>query len=411
VYLCSSTSVESTQPMPFLNLVAQAPDPLLALAGVAAADVREHRLDLSVGIYRDDSRRTPIMRAVRHAEQRLIETEFTKSYQSVEGDRVFLDLLGAALFGAAGLPHHVAAIQSPGGTRALRIAAEQLSANSPGRAIWIGTPTWSNHLPVVSAGGLTPRCFQQFDVRTQRLDLDAIFAAIDQAAPGDAFLIQPVCQNPTGADIPLEAIAPLAGRLAERQLVAVLDLAYHGFGETLEADAARLAAFVRHLPDALVAYSCSKNFGLYRDRVGALFSLNQTPAQRDLIAGNLQALARANYSMPPAHGAGIVRTILADAALADEWRAELRDMSHRVRAVRQALAAHGRVGPVDLAAVAGQAGMFSLLALPQPAIGALRRDHAIYLPGSARINLAGLALADVPALVAALREVSALVAA
>lgn len=391
--------------VPFPDLKPQPSDPLLSLARDAAADHRPGRIDLSVGVYRDETGRTPVMRAVKAAEGILLGTQQSKAYLGVEGDAGYLERLRQLLIGDAGRDRAVAALQTPGGTGALRLAADLLAAGKPGRSIWIGTPTWSNHIPVFSAAGLTPRCFEHFDALSQRMVPDSLLAAIAQAAPGDAILIQPVCQNPTGADIALEDMPAIIAAIAERRLIPLIDMAYHGFGAGLAADAARVQAFVTGLPDVLISYSCNKNFGLYRDRVGALFSLSENAAQRDLIFGNLQAIARTSYSMPPDHGAAVVRTILDNPTLAGEWEGELNAMTTRIRAVRTLLAAEGSVGGVDLTPIADQSGMFSMLPLDRAGIVRLRQEHAIYMADSGRINLAGLSAANVPLFVAALRAV------
>jgi aromatic-amino-acid transaminase len=394
----------------FPCLTPQPADPLLSLAQIARADGRAARLDLSIGIYRDEAGQTPVMRAVKIAEERLAQTQPTKAYLGVDGNGVFLDALRHMVLPT--LPAaEVAAIQTPGGSGALRLAAELLVAGKPDRTIWVGTPTWSNHLPIIGAARLQTRCFPAFDVATQSLLVDRMLDAIAEAAPGDAFLLQPLCHNPTGAELAAADLARIADALADRGVIPLIDVAYHGFGESLDADSARLAPLFERLPQALLAYSCSKNFGLYRERIGALFVVDRGGAQRDLIAGNLTALARCNWSMPPDHGAAIVAEILGDEALRGAWRAELEAMVARVRAVRAAIADHGRVGAIDLTPIARQSGMFSLLPLDADTGARLRRDHAVYIPDSGRINIAGLGIDRVEGFVAALRQAQMLSAA
>jgi aromatic-amino-acid transaminase len=388
--------------VPFPCLQPQPADPLLSLAQLAGADRRPSRLDLSVGVYRDEAGRTPVMRAVKAAEHLLVETQPTKAYLGILGNAVFLDHVRALVMPGVDA-RDVAAIQTPGGTAALRLAAELLAAGKPDRTIWVGTPTWSNHLPLLGGARLDVRCFPAFDIAAQAPLVDRMLDVIAAAAPGDAFLLQPLCHNPTGVDLTPEALAAIADALAARGVVPLIDVAYHGFGRSLEEDSERLAALLDRLPHALLTYSCSKNFGLYRERAGALFSVNRGGALRDLITGNLQALARTSWSMPPDHGAAVVATILGDAALAADWRQELAAMVARVRTVRQALAGHGVVGAIDLGPVAGQSGMFSLLPFDAELAARLRSDHAVYIPDSGRINVAGLAADRVDGFVAALR--------
>lgn len=395
---------------PFPALEFQPADPLLSLAQKAAADTRPSRLDLSVGVYRDEAGATPIMRAVRAAERRLAEMQPTKAYLGVEGNGAFIDAVRQLILPGVAA-QDVAGIQTPGGTGGLRLAAELLAAGRPGRSIWIGTPSWSNHLPVLSAAGLRPRCFPSFDLAGQAPLVGRMLEAIAGAAPDDAFLLQPLCHNPTGVDLAPADLLRIAEALADRGVVPLVDVAYHGFGASLEADSARLQPLLDRLPHALLVYSCSKNFGLYRERVGTLFCIGRGGEHRALIAGNLQALARANWSMPPDHGAAVVAAILGDPALEADWRAELSAMVARVATVRRALAAHGTVGAIDLAPIARQSGMFSMLPFGAELAARLRHDHAVYIPDSGRINVAGLAADRVEDFVVALGRAQMLSAA
>jgi len=387
----------------FPCLTPQPADPLLSLGQIAAADRRPSRLDLSVGIYRDEAGTTPVMRAVKAAERMLAETQPSKAYLGVEGNGAFRAQIGSLILPGVA-EGDIVSVQTPGGTGALRLAADLLAAGKPDRVIWVGTPTWSNHLPVFAAARLEARCFPHFDMASQSLLVDRMIATIDAAAPGDAFLLQPLCHNPTGADLAASDLALIADRMAARGIIPLIDVAYHGFGASLGEDSARLRPLLDRLPDALLVYSCSKNFGLYRERVGALFCVNKGGALRELLSGNLQALARANHSMPPDHGAAVVATILGDAGLRADWERELAAMVARVRAVRTALADHGRVGAIDLAPIASQSGMFSLLPLDADLVARLRHDHAVYIPASGRINIAGLAADRVEDFVRALDQ-------
>lgn len=390
-------------PVPFSSLQPQPADPLLSLVQKAAVDRRPNRLDLSVGVYRDESGATPVMRAVKAAERILVETQPSKAYLGVEGSAVFIDHIRRLILPTIAA-QDVVGIQTPGGSGALRLAAELLVAGKPDRTIWVGTPTWSNHLPLLGAARLQTRCFPSFDVESQTLLVDRMLDIIAAAPAGDAFLLQPLCHNPTGAELGPADLARIADALVERGLVPLIDVAYHGFGASLDADSARLSPLFDRLPHALLVYSCSKNFGLYRERTGVLFSINKGGELRDLIGSNLQALARSNWSMPPDHGAAVIATILGDDQLAADWRQELAAMVARVHAVRAALAGNGVVGALDLAPIARQSGMFSLLPLGADLVARLRQDHAIYIPDSGRINIAGLAADRVEYFVTALRQ-------
>ena len=384
----------------FETLAAQPADALLALIGLHRDDPRPGKLDLGVGVYRDESGATPIMAAVKAAERVLLETRTTKSYLGPEGDLTFVDLLKPIVFG--GDPGaRLVGLQTPGGSGALRLGAELIARARPGARVLVGQPTWPNHAPILDATGLALVPYPFFDVATQTLDFAALTAAIDAAKPGDVVLLHGCCHNPAGADLGDDEWDELAGRLAARGVVPFVDLAYQGLGRGLDADARGTRRLIERLPEVLVAYSCDKNFGLYRERVGALYVLVREEAEVVAVKSTLAMLARINWSMPPDHGAAIVRTVLESPELTAVWREELDRMGTRVRAVRAALAA----AEPRLAYLARQQGMFSTLALTRPQIEALRVDHAVYMAGSGRINLAGLQVADVPAFVKALAAV------
>lgn len=385
--------------MSFSHLEVQSPDPLLALIGEVRKDPRPVKIDLSVGVYRDEDGRTPVMAAVKQAERTLWVEQDSKSYLGPEGDEGFVAHLIPMVFGE----QHgasVRGVQTPGGTGALRLAADLLAIGGK-RRIWVGTPTWTNHMPVFAAAGLEVRTFTQFDVATQMLMPEAILAALTEAEAGDAVLLQACCHNPTGADPDGETWAHIVTTLAQRGLLPLIDAAYHGLGDGLEEDMAPLRSIVNAVPEALVAYSCNKNFGLYRDRVGALFATAQVPSRAELILNNAKTVARASYSMPPDHGAAVVRLILSDPALTALWREELGTMRARLGAVRSAVAG----AAPWLEPVGRQKGMFSLLPIPRAMIDRLKAEHAIYMAPSGRINLAGMPLAMVDRFTGALAQV------
>jgi aromatic-amino-acid transaminase len=386
----------------FDGLKPQAPDALLALIGLYAADPRADKIDLGVGVYRDESGATPVFRAVKAAEARLLETQPSKSYLGPEGDARFTELLQPIVFGAALDPTAVVGVQTPGGTGALRLAAELIAAAKPRAKVWLGTPTWPNHAPVFSAAGLTLATYRYFDQAAQVIRFDETMDALGQADAGDVVLLHGCCHNPTGANLTALQWSEVARVVGERGLVPLVDLAYQGLGGGLDQDAAGLRQVLEAAGDVIVAYSCDKNFGLYRDRVGALYVRARQKTRAELIHSNMLALARANWSMPPDHGAAVVRTILEDAQLTADWRAELSSMRERIAAVRRALA---EGDSNRLAPIAQQQGMFSLLPLSAEQVGLLRKDHAVYMAGSGRANLAGLSLKTVPKFVEALKAV------
>ncbi|WBX84492.1 aromatic amino acid transaminase [Sphingosinicella microcystinivorans] len=379
------------------GLAAQPADPLLALIGLFRDDPRPGKIDMGVGVYRDAGGRTPVMAAVKAAEAFLLKDQQTKSYLGPEGDARFAELLTPIIFGEIDRAR-LCGVQTPGGTGALRLGAELLARGRAGARVLVGTPTWPNHVPLMEAAGLQIVPFRHFDVATQALCFEDTLAAIRGAAPGDVILLHGCCHNPTGADYAPDQWQTLAALIAERGLLPFVDLAYQGLGNGLDADAAGLRAVVAQSAQVLVAYSCDKNFGLYRERVGALFAVSD---RAPMIQSNLLALARANWSMPPDHGAAVVRTILDSADLTASWRAELEAMRLRIRSVREGVAA---CDPA-LAGLTQQTGMFSMLPLSPEQIRTLREVHAVYMAGSGRINVAGLTPDAIPAFAAAVAAV------
>ncbi|MGO4711331.1 amino acid aminotransferase [Bradyrhizobium sp. 2TAF24] len=388
----------------FAALTPQPADPLLALIGLFQSDPRPNKIDLGVGVYRDEAGHTPVLRAVKAAERVLWETQDTKSYVAPEGDRVFLDRLWQLVAGEGRFA--VAGVQTPGGSGALRLAADLLKVSGVQR-IWLGLPTWPNHNGIFNAAGLPIESYRLFDRDTQALLFDETMAALNRADAGDAVLLHACCHNPTGARLNAAQWGEIADVLARRGLVPLIDLAYQGLGEGIEADAAGLRRVIAAVPEALVAVSGSKSFGLYRERTGAIFAVGRSQAEADAARSNLVSLARASYSMPPDHGAAIVSTILGDATLKQQWSDELDEMRARLAGIRRALAEGLRDSWQPAAAIAGQDGLFSLLPLTEAQVLDLRERHGIYMPASGRINIAGLKtsqVADAVAAFAALRR-------
>lgn len=383
-----------------LALRPQPADALLALIGAHRSDPRPDKIDVGVGVYREEDGSTPVMRAVKAAERRLVEEQDSKSYMGPEGDIGFFEALRPLVFGdvASGGDGRLAGLQTPGGTGALRLALELVARGNPDARVWLGLPTWPNHAPIVAAAGLTTATYRHFDVAAQRLTFDETLAAFRGARRGDVALLHGCCHNPTGADFDEAEWTALAETLRDRGVLPLIDLAYQGLGRGMAEDARGLGIVLDICDEALVAYSCDKNFGLYRERVGALFALSHSAAEAAVVQSNLLSLARANWSMPPAHGAAIVRTILADENLAADWRAELDHVRDRIASIRALLA---DADPA-LAALADQHGMFSTLPLAPAEVARLRAEHGIYMPASGRINIAGLTPATVPVFVAAL---------
>lgn len=374
--------------MRFATLTRQPDDPLLRIIGQHAADPRPDKIDLGVGVFRDEDGRTPVMTAVKAAEARLLADQSSKSYLGPEGDIGFVRALAALVIGDTVAADRVVGLQTPGGTGALRLAAEVLARAGVSK-IWIGSPSWANHAPLFRQAGVEPAMIPCFDLNSQTFDLDGFLKGLAEAQPGEAVLLHGCCHNPIGIDPDAAGWAAIAQAVASSGLLPVVDLAYQGLGDGFDRDADGARTILAAVPEALLAYSCDKNFGLYRERTGALFAVSPDRDTGAVVFSNLLSLARANWSMPPDHGAALVRIILEDEGLTAEWRDELETMRQRLESLRAALAAGGRIGTIDLGAVAHGKGMFATLPLSPAQVEWLRDRHGIYMAGSGRINIAG----------------------
>jgi len=395
----------------FKTLEPQQPDALLAVMAAYAADPSPDKVDLGVGVYRDASGVTPVMAAVRKAEQRILDGQVTKAYVGAGGNRPFAAFIEELTLGAAHPARsagRVVTLQTPGGCGAVRLAADLIQRSRPAARVFVSDPTWPNHRPLVSGAGLGVDGYPYYDAATGVLGFEAMLAALERLPAGNVVLLQASCHNPTGQDLTPAQWDQIAELLARRELLPLMDLAYQGLGEGLDADAAPIRMLAERLPEVLIAVSCSKNFGLYRERVGAVIGVTGDKATAGIVMNHLQILARRMYSMPPDHGAAIVATIAADPALKAEWLAELEAMRVRVGTIRDRLASalaaefgHDRFGFIR-----GQRGMFSLLGLPPAAVAALAADHHVYVAGDSRINVAGLPEAKVERVARAIRAVA-----
>lgn len=387
------------------RLSPQAPDALLALIRLHAADPRDDKIDLGVGVYRTEDGATPVFRAIKAAEQRLVQEQDSKSYLGPEGDMGFVNALMPYIFGAdATMGGRISGMQTPGGTGAVRLAVA-LAQKAGVKRVHMGVPSWPNHAQIMADINLEVATFDHANV-DGTANLDAVLDAIRSAGPDEAILLHGCCHNPTGIDYTLEQWAAIADAIAETGIFPIIDSAYQGLGQGLEEDAAGMRAVLEKVPEALVAYSCDKNFGMYRDRVGALYALAESPAGLDAIFSNANALARASWSMPPDHGAAAVRLILRDPDLTKLWLEELDEMRGRMRAVRDALAEAGTAGRIDLTPLAAQNGLFSIVPVTKDEVVTLREAHGIYMAASGRINIAGLTMGNLPQFVAALAAVT-----
>ncbi|MCA0399834.1 MAG: aspartate/tyrosine/aromatic aminotransferase [Proteobacteria bacterium] len=384
----------------FETLKEQPADALLALIAQFRNDPRKDKIDLGVGVYRDTTGATPILKSVKAAEKILLETQDSKSYLGSEGDAEFTALCAEIVFGTRDNPR-ITGIQTPGGTGALRLAAEIISASKPGARVLLGLPSWPNHAPIMAAAGLQVVTYPYFDLAGQKIRFEEMLAALDKAEAGDVVLLHACCHNPTGADLSAEQWKAVTKVILERKLFPLIDCAYQGLGHGLDEDAKGLRDLIAVAEEALVAYSCNKNFGLYRDRVGALFVLGRNADAAKTVFSNLMNFARVCWSMPPDHGAAIVRTILSTPELRRQWNEEVVEMRTRLRAVREAVARADQ----GFGFVPEQNGMFTNFDLPPAAIQKLRAEHGIYMAGSGRINIAGLQVEDAARFVAALKTV------
>jgi aromatic-amino-acid transaminase len=389
----------------FENLAAQPADALLGLIKLYNADPRGDKIDLGVGVYRTATGATPVFGAIKAAEAKLLESQDSKAYLGPEGDMGFVHALIPYVFGKDFDRSRVEGMQAPGGTGAVRLAME-VAKRAGAKRIWMGTPSWPNHAQIVAAVGLELKTFSHMTA-DGFADLDALKAALAQAEPGDAVLLHGCCHNPTGVDYTEAQWDEIAPLVVEKKLLPLIDLAYQGLGAGMEADAYGLRKVLAVAPEVLVAYSCDKNFGLYRDRVGAFYAVTSDAAALANAMGNGATVARASWSMPPDHGAAAVRLVLGDEALTAQWLAELDDMRGRMRQVRDRLAAAQQVGPIAMAPLGVQNGLFSMLPLSGEQILALRNDHGIYMAGSGRINIAGLTSGNIEKFIDALRAVAA----
>ena len=385
----------------FSHLEPQPADALLGIIAMLKKDPRPGKIDLGIGVFRDEAGETPILRAVKAAEAELLANQNTKTYLGPAGDELYTELLARQVLGdKLAASDRITGIQAPGGTGALRLGAALLAAGRPGATIWISDPTWPNHAPVFAAAGLTVRTHRFYQTGADSVDFDGMISDLAAARPGDILLLHGCCHNPTGAGFTADQWSEITAFCNKQGLVPFIDLAYQGVGDGLEADAAATRSILESVPVGILAYSCNKNFGLYRERVGALWVAACSAAETSLVRGNVLALVRCLWSMPPDHGAAIVRTILQSDKLRADWELELNGMRDRVNGLRESLAA----SLPRLAAIGRQRGMFAMLPITPADVVALREQHGIYMAGNGRINIAGLTRENLPKFVECLCE-------
>lgn len=375
-------------------------DSLLALIAMANADPRPDKIDVGVGVYRDGAGNTPILRAVKAAEKRLWETQETKSYIGGFGDRRYTELLRPIVLGRHADDDRVAGLHTPGGCGALSLGFKLIATAHPGAKVLVGAPTWPNHVPVIEAAGLNIAEYRYYDRLETRIRFDEMMAAFNGAQEGDVVLLHGCCHNPTGADLNESQWRDVVDVVSRRNLVPLVDIAYQGLGRGFAEDAAGLHLLLDACDEVVIAQSCDKNFGVYRDRVGSLFLKTASAAGTKRAMGHVVQIAREMWSMPPDHGAAAVRIVLDTPELRADWDAEVGEMRDRINRIR------GRIAAADprLAYIGGQFGMFSMLPLTPDQVHKLREDHAIYMADSGRFNVIGMADAAVDRFIAAIVE-------
>jgi len=369
-------------------------DVILGLIQQLQDDPNPQKVDLGVGVYRDEQGATPIMRAVKAAEQTLVDTQKTKTYIGSHGDPAYGKRILDMVFGTdseilqAG---RASATQAPGGTGALRLAADFIASQLPGKSIWLPTPTWMNHLGTFGSAGLDIQRYPYVDA-DNRLDFDAMLAKLKAIPEGDVLLLHACCHNPSGFDPDHDQWRQILDVVRERRLLPLLDFAYQGFGEGVDEDAFSVRLLAENLDEMLIAQSCSKNFGIYRERTGTFIAVCADADATARVRSQLAVTARQNYSNPPAHGSAIVTTIFESAELTGMWSRELDEMRDRIAALRQQLVdglqPHGLAE--RFAFVTRQRGMFSYTGLTEEQVLRLRDEYSIYMVASGRINVAGL---------------------
>jgi len=391
----------------FETLKPQPADKIIALMGQFRADPRPSKIDLGVGVYKDATGHTPVMRAVREAGRRLLESETTKTYTALAGEPAFHAAMAGLILGPGHDAGRLAAVATVGGTGAIRQALELLRRARPGFRVWLSDPTWPNHNAILAEMGIETLPYRYFDAETKGVSFDAMMADLAGAQAGDVVLLHGCCHNPTGANLTLPEWQAVADLLERTGAVPLIDLAYQGFGDGLDADAAGTRLIAGRLPEVLIAASCSKNFGIYRERTGVLLALARDGATRDLVQANLTTLNRLAYSFPPDHGARLVSTILTTPDLRADWQAELDAVRAGMIGLREALAAElARLsGSNRFGFVAQHRGMFSRLGATPEQVERMRAEHGIYMVGDSRINIAGLNAQTVPALAKAMIDV------
>jgi len=367
-------------------------DAILGLITEHANDPRPQKVDLGVGVFRTAEGETPVLDVVKIAEQRLVDTQSSKAYIGTAGDPSFNAAMQALTFSDAVDADRLMTIQAPGGSGSLRVAASLILRARPDATVWVSDPTWANHIPLLGGAGLTLKPYPYYDTEKHVIRIDEMLETLRQVPAGDLVLLHACCHNPSGLDPSEDEWRAIADVIVERELVPFIDMAYQGFSESLNADAFVVRHMAGLVPEMIVTNSCSKNFGLYRDRVGTLSILSADATSRDTVFSQVNNVVRTIYSVPPDHGAVVVATILNDVELKAAWRIELATMRARLREMRVLLndALKARAPQHDFSHLVRAVGMFCFLGVTAEQVARLKKDYGVYMVDSSRINTAGI---------------------
>lgn len=392
------------------NLKTLAPDPILGLNQMFIQDQNPDKINLSIGVYQNPKGQTPIFSAVKKAEAQLIEAQQTKSYAPQIGDPAFIEHSTRLVFGDAlvdSFKDRIIGVMTPGGCGALRMGGELLAQAKEQPTLWVSSPTWANHYPLLESAGLVLKEYDYYNADIHGVDFPALIESLSNIPQGDAVLLHGCCHNPTGADITHEQWDAVIDLLAERDLVPFIDVAYQGFGEGLDDDAYGIRQATERLPEVIVASSCSKNFGVYRERVGAVFVVTPSAEQSNAARSHILSSARRSYSMSPYHGGGVVGHLLSDSALTLEWKTELEQVRNRMNMLRTKLAQglNDAQNKIDFEFLERSKGMFCFLGIDHQDVLTLRSEFGIYLLESTRINVAGLSEQNLPTIIERVADV------
>jgi aspartate aminotransferase len=378
----------------FDSLPVLPPDSILGLAAACRADPNPNKVDLTLGVYMDETGLCPVFEAVQQAQQALVSEEQTKVYMPPQGDPDYLSGIRSLVFGEAGIANlgdRSSAVQTPGGCGAVRLGAEVLHAASPDATVWVSDPTWPVHIPLMGSVGLQFKTYRYYSSDMKGLDFDAMLADLETAQAGDVVLLHGCCHNPSGVDPTLEQWGVLADLMSERQLLPMIDFAYQGMGAGLNEDAAGIRKLLERVPEMIIAVSSSKNIGLYRERAGAVVFVGGDARAAEAMASQAVSAARRVYSMPPAHGALLAGRVLSSPALRSAWEAELGQICERINGLRGQLQnALTTATKRDFGFIGTEHGMFSFLGLSVEQAQRLREEQSVYMLDSSRINIAGL---------------------